>query len=490
MKPLVRSILPIKLIQAPWVLPSCLNHLARALEALPSGRTLLNSHTIYPSARPFLSSESRAIVETSMLDGQGGGGLYFRLGLNHSLVASHKMSQTFCRVCAEEDMATFGFSYWKRIHQFPYISTCGLHGEILQTGSGCCPVTAKNSRHASLPDRFCACPSPSVAVSSQRRNSKFLVRDRAISSLLVEALALDWPKFDISELSLLYRHVAIERGYAKGRYINTIALQSEIVRFYGEEFLQEYASLGAAETGWIAEAFRGGPPKSVVRNALLIHYLFENWDKFCLSMTGEGWRNVSLPSRRVATVKAAETNAATGATRRARRAELNAWRFAAKNPSRTSAQAEIATVVNWLRTHDTKWYEETMPAISRAGIGAAQAEAWSQKRAAAEKKAIEHVQRRYQLLLASDAEPVRITRPRLHQGLAKPFALLPKTLKVVDTLVDSRKSFNERRALWIFLHPERTPSGVTVLEYAYQKTRVPKGRILELAGANVHRERK
>ncbi len=60
MKSLLRSVLPVKLIQAPWVIPSHLSTLCERLKSLPSPVTLLERHTIYPAATAFLSEQSKA----------------------------------------------------------------------------------------------------------------------------------------------------------------------------------------------------------------------------------------------------------------------------------------------------------------------------------------------------------------------------------------------------------------------------------------------
>lgn len=480
-KPLIRSVLPLKGIQAPWTLPSSLDRLSQNLDVLPSGRQLLLNHTIFRSVTAFLQRDIKEQIALQMTIEAPIQGRYFALGLNHSLGKSRQATQNFCPSCVHECIAKHGHSYWSRIHQFPYISTCGRHGDVLMTGSECCGITKRTSSFSHLPGRACNCKSPYVSVSVQSSDSLYMQRDKAISKLLVDGLSTSWPEMTPGEVNLLYRHAASQRGFMRGSYIDSIGLSDAFRVFYGVEFLENYASNCASETGWIAEAFRGGIPKSAVRNALIIHFLFKDLNGFLEQWHANEWKSAVLPTRRSADSTVRETITSTDSVTKSRmRALLLAWKSGAENPTRTNAQKAQATAVNWVRANDWDWYEENFPIVPRTKIAAAQTKFWAERQEQAEREAIKHVERRYKEIMESTSMPVRITRQILRRGLARPFSQLPKTLEVVNALLESKLAFNKRKAVWLYLNPSPNMFGQDLLQLAYQKTRIPKGQIREL----------
>lgn len=481
-RPLVRSLIPIKAVQAPWLIPSCLESLAAALEALPTPDVLLTKHTIVPTVTAFLERDERDEIAKKLLGPTGGQGVYFRLGLAHSLTESRRATQNFCPVCVDESITKYGHSYWRRTHQFPYIGTCGVHGELLRTGSGCCSVTKRNSNSSYLPGRGCSCESPSVDVLPQSVSSLYLKRDRAVSKFLVEAMTVEWPEMTPGNINLLYRHAAKQRGFAHGSYIDSVALSAAFQDFFGLEFLNAYSSNSEAETGWIAEAFRGGIPKSVVRNALIIHFLFGDLSGFLQHWHAGEWRSATPPARR-----------GTGTHRKwlARpfdmdrlndmRSQLLSWKASTdESPTRTAAQRVLATAVNYVRVHDREWYDEHFPIVPRRQFADAMSQTWLARHRDAERAATEQVLKNYEELLGSSSLPVRVTRPPLARGLSAPLSKLPDTLKVVNTLLETKVAYNERKAVWLYLNSPVDMPEVDKMQNAYERTRVPKFRIQEL----------
>lgn len=483
-KPLVRSLLPIKAVQAPWLVPSCLASLSAGLESLPAAEVLLTKHTIFPAATAFLSKEVRDAVAHKMLGDAGSQALYFTLGLMHSLKESNQATQNFCPSCVAESLSHNGHSYWRRTHQFPYIGTCGFHGDILRTGSGCCGVTKRTSNSSYLPGHGCSCESPSIDVISNSVGQLYLMRDRAISKMLAEALTFNWPEMAPREVNLLYRHTAEQRGFTRGRYIDSSRLAGAFRDFFGTEFLDAYASNSAAETGWIAEAFRGGIPKSVVRNALIIHFLYDDIPGFLEQWNDGAWRAEAAPPRRgtASATKSASTFVDL-AIRDEMRARLVSWRSSTVSPTRSAMQVAEPAAVKWVRAQDRDWYVKTFPIVPAARHSEAMSLTWAARQQVAEVAATKHVLQRYKELMESPDLPVRIKRAQLHRGLAKPLALLPEASKVADSLLESKTAYSERKAVWLFMNaPPRMPEMLRI-QNAYEKTRVPKFRIRELLRA-------
>lgn len=483
-KPLVRSLLPIKAVQAPWLIPSCLASLSAALESLPAAEELLTKHTTFPAVTAFLSSEVREDVARKMSGETGAKSLYFTLGLVHSLTKSKLATQNFCPSCVAESRAHSGHSYWKRTHQFPYIGTCGVHGDILRTGSGCCGVTKRNSNSSYLPGHGCSCERPWAEVISHSVGKLYLLRDRAISKFLAEALTVDWPEMSPRDVNLLFRHTAMQRGFTRGRYIDSVGLTAAFQDFFGAQFLDAYSSNSVAETGWIAEAFRGGIPKSVIRNALIVHFLYDDLAGFLEQWNEGAWKATALPARRgiAPPVGSAPTYIDTK-VRDEMRVRLISWKSSTASPTRTAAQKDEPFAVKWVRANDRDWYVENFPIVPRAPIAEAMSRTWAARQHAAEAAATQHVMKRHKELMARLDHPIRISRAQLHRGLAKPFSLLPETLKVVDSLLESKDAYNERKAVWLFLNSPLNIPELDRIQNAYEKTRVPKFRIRELLRA-------
>lgn len=484
-RPLLRSVLPLTGVQVPWDLPSSLDSLSQNVDVLPNGRDLLLNHTIFRSVTAFLPTSKKDQIRRQMTEQKSSQGLYFALGLTHSLGSSTKASQKFCPSCVQESLVKNGHSYWSRNHQFPYISTCGKHGDVLMTGSECCAITKRTSNFSYLPYRACGCSQPFAKVSDKSADSLYMQRDREISKLLLDGLSANWPEMEPADVSLLYRYVANQRGFKRGKYVDSVGLSSAFERFYGEEFLVSYSSKCAAETGWIAEAFRGGIPKSAVRNALIIHFLFKDLNEFFQQWHKGDWKSTDVTSRRSAEKPVKKSHfEGDSVVRSNMRLVLLEWKAKSDNPTRTAVSKARATAVNWVRANDWDWYEENFPIVPRAKIAAAQSIVWAEHHQNAERLATEHVQRRYKEVMELKSMPVRISRPILARGLRRPLSQLPNTLEIVNGLIESKKEFNERKAVWLYLNPAPHLSPEEILQFAYEKTRVPKGRIRELLRVN------
>lgn len=481
-KPLVRSLIPIKGVQAPWLIPSCLESLSAALEALPTPDVLLAKHTIIPAATAFLEQYARDEIVEKVMAPAGGKGTYFRLGLAHSLTESRPATQNFCPECVEESIKKYGHSYWRRTHQFPYIGTCGVHGELLRTGSGCCGVTKRTSNYGYLPGRGCSCESPSVEVLPQPVSSLYLKRDRAVSKFLTEALTVEWPEMTREDINLVYRHAAEQLGFLRGRYIDSIVLSAAFQDFFGLDFLNAYSSNSEAETGWIAEAFRGGIPKSVVRNALIVQFLFEDLSGFLQHWHAGEWRSATPPARRGKGTHRKWLASPYDMDRlNEMRSKLLSWKAStAESPTRTAAQRARPTAVNYVRVHDREWYDEHFPIVPRRKIAEAMSQTWLARHRDAELAATEQVLKNYEKLLLSSSPPIRVTRPQLVRGLSAPLSKFPGTLKVVEALLETKLAYNERKAVWLYLNSPVDMPEVDRMQDAYQKTRIPKFRIREL----------
>lgn len=111
------------------VLPCCLGALSQRLEGQYSVAELVETRTLLPLYRPFLSEKA---YESAILCMQGtqGTGLKMSLGMTASGLLKHA-SFRYCEACMQHDSDVFGMPYWHRIHMAAGVCTCPLHGNVL-----------------------------------------------------------------------------------------------------------------------------------------------------------------------------------------------------------------------------------------------------------------------------------------------------------------------------------------------------------------------
>lgn len=111
------------------VLPCCLGALSQRLEGQYSVAELVETRTLLPLYRPFLSEQA---YESAILCMQGthGTGLKMSLGMTASGLLKHA-SFRYCEACMQHDSDVFGMPYWHRIHMAVGVCTCPVHGNVL-----------------------------------------------------------------------------------------------------------------------------------------------------------------------------------------------------------------------------------------------------------------------------------------------------------------------------------------------------------------------
>ncbi|RVD77565.1 TniQ family protein [Pseudomonas koreensis] len=111
------------------VLPCCLGALSQRLEGQYSVAELVETRTLLPLYRPFLSEKA---YESAILCMQGtqGTGLKMSLGMTASGLLKHA-SFRYCEACMQHDSEVFGMPYWHRIHMAAGVCICPIHGNVL-----------------------------------------------------------------------------------------------------------------------------------------------------------------------------------------------------------------------------------------------------------------------------------------------------------------------------------------------------------------------
>lgn len=495
LKPLTRELVGVKFIQARWLLPSHLQPLSDKLApALPSGEQLLNEHTIYPAIRPFLSLPAQRTLGTRMLGEDTSMGNYFLAGLAHKGAVESGVFQAYCPECAASDVEAFGFAYWHRSHQIPYLATCGQHGAALVVGSGCCPAMDQSGGSARLPLQVCGCASSSRLLGATLTEPGRAL-DRRLSALIASMLTFDWPSHvERTAIGAAYRRTFLAKGYSRGAYMSPPLAAESFTAFAPADLLRQLGCQVRLEDGWFADAVRGQAPASLIKNALLIAFLYDDLNCFVDSVLIHGAQ--ALPKRRRKPTKSSNPRLVSVAgtpefiaRRDDYRRRLTTWITTCADPSRTSAQRALGYVPMWLRQHDAGWYEETLPARSSARHSQKSSEFWAAQRELADRDGLLHVARRYEQLIHPSRAPVRITRSKLLDGLRNRSLPRPRTDEAMSKLVETAIAFKERLVVWILDNPAAVPAWPGgALGYAYARTHLPKSRIAELV-AEAHGQR-
>lgn len=102
------------------------------VDYLPSGfqvSDLINDHTAYPYYARFLDPDTNKQLRAAM-EGSSQQRCFLGLGTTSCRVPKHD-KMMFCRDCAVDDRAAYGFATWKRAHQLAGVVVCPVHGAPL-----------------------------------------------------------------------------------------------------------------------------------------------------------------------------------------------------------------------------------------------------------------------------------------------------------------------------------------------------------------------
>lgn len=117
-------------VRSVWDLPANLNALLDNTGSYWSAEELIFNYTMYPYYAAFLLPNQAKKVKQSMMDNKGET-IHTRIGIAASNVKL-KEKLWVCNECIEEDMKTYGETYWRRVHQCPSVYFCPKHETILE----------------------------------------------------------------------------------------------------------------------------------------------------------------------------------------------------------------------------------------------------------------------------------------------------------------------------------------------------------------------
>ena len=206
-------------------LPTSIESLHRRLGSFSpsdSAEGIINSFTIYPYHRPFLTIERHQAVQQILLHG-GGKRLKTLLGRVANRFGANPPLQ-YCVKCVDEAIACHGMPYWRRMHQLPGVISCATHGIDLVLFLQ--PSTSTDrQRLYTVP---CSSIGRTPPISSNPMQSWFAELSR---NLLNAGL----PVLNLEERQLAYESAAIALGFCNNRNrINYDALAAAVRNHYDD----------------------------------------------------------------------------------------------------------------------------------------------------------------------------------------------------------------------------------------------------------------
>lgn len=203
-----------------------------------SGLQIIDRHTLLPFNGAFLKPETHLKCTECFLGNDPHGGS-IALGLNNSSIIDGKFLR-FCASCLEEDIRSFGETYWRRQHQLSGTRICVRHDEVLRDSTALMSPRGRGTEDATK-----HCHADFKASASLSANEMSLARSIAARS--AEVLNGGLRRWMAAETSLPYRMAAIEAGYGIGmQKLDTHRFARDFVAFFGLPFLQK---IGCTLTG-------------------------------------------------------------------------------------------------------------------------------------------------------------------------------------------------------------------------------------------------
>lgn len=271
-----RELLGLPQVVPPWALPSRLDQFSEKLgNIVPDPEQLIASHTIFDAASAFVDSQDRSRARRLMvISARGRPDNILGLVGGPGRPAGRLL---VCPDCVKEDQATYGWPYWRSIHQWPGLAVCPTHMRGLLDACGQCQDSSVKSTRARLPLARCWCGRARESALDAATTHVHVAIAGVLNDIgLLPAFVVNQPK----RIAVFYRLGAERAGFGAGQHLAVRDLTKAFESRYGREVLWKMY-LGAERQSWFGNAFRGAlPPRSAVLNALLIHFLFENVEAF------------------------------------------------------------------------------------------------------------------------------------------------------------------------------------------------------------------
>ncbi|AHY49539.1 TnsD family Tn7-like transposition protein [Bradyrhizobium japonicum] len=231
-----------------------------------SSSDVINQHTMLPFYGRFHSSSDVAKCMKAM-GSEGKGIVTTKLGLQAQRYVRFPTFMRFCRSCVQNDLSTFGETFWRRSHQISGALVCAAHGETLRVSRA--EVVAKTSRlqdATAFADLKCA-PQCASLEDGER------VLARRVATRCVEFLGAVGTAWNAVDVHLQYRRAAIRCGYShetgNPRFVSHRQLVLDFTNVFSQELIMK---MGCCNTNlvdhdsWLKRIFR---PSQVHLNPFL-----------------------------------------------------------------------------------------------------------------------------------------------------------------------------------------------------------------------------
>lgn len=249
-------------------LPSKLNKLQQRLKDWLPFYTLeemIESSTLLPYHRPFLTAERYASAYQTMVYGSGMG-LKTQIGR----VANRFGAAPFlrwCPKCMKDSLTRMGSAYSMRRHQLPGVNCCPIHGIFLQYVQS--DANMYRQKFAQPSGWYNAKP----RAQTDETQKKF-------AHISAELLAANLPALDAEQRAATYQHAVLSLGLmSKSGRIDyqglVCAVRARFNDFGGFEHQQRLLAPSSQPLGWLRDLIQR-PERSVhpICHLLLIEYLF------------------------------------------------------------------------------------------------------------------------------------------------------------------------------------------------------------------------
>ena len=205
---------------------------------------ILMCHTVFPYSTAFMPGSVRAVLKSKALSPTKSEDCLSSLTKN----VSHGVSfRRVCVLCIQEDLVTYGESYWRREHLLPGAIVCTQHRIKL--------------RKTDIPLRGCTQSTdallPHMVKHSSIQTKPTVELLEVVTELSVKAL--NWKLESSVELLDKYRSDAIKRGYQlPSGDIASVVLSGSVMRLFGSRFLEESGAQMSRRSPWPSLMVRPG----------------------------------------------------------------------------------------------------------------------------------------------------------------------------------------------------------------------------------------
>lgn len=256
-------------------LPTRLSYLQMVLGRLSpwnSALEIIDSATIYPYHRPFLTRERHAAIENILL-GTSGKSLKTLLGRVANRFGAAPALR-FCPLCITADTHRYGIPYWHCAHQLPGVTACKLHGASLVEYSKRFQRTDRQ--------RIILAPGTFAAALQTAASSRQQV---AFASLSNELLTARLPVLGVTTYQNIYRDAAFRLGLNRKHYVDypglATAVRAHYCDFEGFPHRDRLLSTQRNPLSWL-RALIERPERSShpICHLLMIGFLFKTVEAF------------------------------------------------------------------------------------------------------------------------------------------------------------------------------------------------------------------